>query len=726
MTETASLVIKVDSSGARKATDDLDRLTKKGEMTEGVAARMNRGFGALGKTLASLGAGVAVGKFLGGIISNTIEAEQVQAQLAARLKSTGSAAGLAMGELNAMAKGLQQTSVYGDEAIGSAQALLLTFTKIGRETFPRAIETVLDMSTALGTDLKSSAIQLGKALNDPVLGVSALAEAGVQFTLKQKEVIKSLVETGRTADAQKIILDELASQMGGSAAAAADTLGGRISQLKEAFSDLLTGESGGEGVRGAKSAIEDLIATMRDPGVQQGFADMAGGLFSLVTAAGQAISWIAQLDAKIADSYARQNGLKPGERKLGMGDFVKAEWRGLGALFSGDFKEARKQGKRSLAALRGEKELDFTDVRGGVRQGLNAPDRIAAAFNAAFNLNAQTPDPAKPEKDKTGGGGSSKAKKAVRDLVPDADDLKRAVEETIRAREAFDGLAATLSGPLAEAEFRHIQAMEQIAELGKKGEASTEQIANAKALEAKRYAEETEAIERQLNPARELIQEKERELELLHLSGPARQTAIDLMWLEGKATQEQRDALRALNEEYENTQKQIALMDDFRSSATNALVDFVTGAKSAKDALKDFFNEMAANVTRAIAENWMAKLFGQPGSNGGGTQGGGILASIFGALFGGGGKGFATGGYTGPGGVNEFAGAVHKGEVVWSQSDISRAGGVGRVEAMRRGGGTGQLTQNFIVQGNPDRRTREQMARESGRAAAKGMRRTGR
>jgi len=46
---------------------------------------------------------------------------------------------------------------------------------------------------------------------------------------------------------------------------------------------------------------------------------------------------------------------------------------------------------------------------------------------------------------------------------------------------------------------------------------------------------------------------------------------------------------------------------------------------------------------------------------------------------------FARGGYTGPGGINEFAGVVHKGEVVWSQSDIANAGGVGNVEAMRKG-----------------------------------------
>ena len=49
--------------------------------------------------------------------------------------------------------------------------------------------------------------------------------------------------------------------------------------------------------------------------------------------------------------------------------------------------------------------------------------------------------------------------------------------------------------------------------------------------------------------------------------------------------------------------------------------------------------------------------------------------------------GFADGGYTGPGGKYQPAGIVHAGEVVWSQDDISRWGGVGVVESMRKAAG---------------------------------------
>lgn len=48
-------------------------------------------------------------------------------------------------------------------------------------------------------------------------------------------------------------------------------------------------------------------------------------------------------------------------------------------------------------------------------------------------------------------------------------------------------------------------------------------------------------------------------------------------------------------------------------------------------------------------------------------------------------QGFADGGYTGSGGKYDPAGIVHKGEIVWSQEDIAKAGGVSAVENMRKG-----------------------------------------
>ncbi|MFV5452944.1 tape measure protein [Acinetobacter baumannii] len=60
-------------------------------------------------------------------------------------------------------------------------------------------------------------------------------------------------------------------------------------------------------------------------------------------------------------------------------------------------------------------------------------------------------------------------------------------------------------------------------------------------------------------------------------------------------------------------------------------------------------------------------------------------------------QGFADGGYTGSGGKYEPAGIVHKGEVVWSQEDIRRWGGVGLVENMRKSANPEAFINNHAI-----------------------------
>jgi hypothetical protein len=134
-----------------------------------------------------------------------------------------------------LAQALSEKTAVDDEAIQSAENLLLTFTKIGKDTFPAATAAVLDLSAATGTSLKGASIQVGKALQDPVRGLTALRKVGVNFSTDQTEVIKKLVATGKTAEAQKLILKELATEFGGSAAAQATPL----DRLKVTYQNLL-------------------------------------------------------------------------------------------------------------------------------------------------------------------------------------------------------------------------------------------------------------------------------------------------------------------------------------------------------------------------------------------------------------------------------------------------------------------------------------------------------
>lgn len=200
-------------------------------------------FQGIGQSLANFAMQIpgAIMNFGQSILNEAMEAENGMAQLEAVIKSTGGAAGMTANELTKMADELSQVTRFSDDAIIGGENLLLTFTNIGKDVFPDATKAILDMSTAMNQDLKSSAIQLGKALNDPIEGVSALTRVGVQFTDEQKNLIESLVKTGDVVGAQKIILEELNKEFGGSAEAAGKTFAGQLDILKNKLDNVKEG-----------------------------------------------------------------------------------------------------------------------------------------------------------------------------------------------------------------------------------------------------------------------------------------------------------------------------------------------------------------------------------------------------------------------------------------------------------------------------------------------------
>lgn len=196
-------------------------------------------------------------------VKSFMESENAIAQTNAVLKSTGGVAGITADEVDKLSTALQKTTTYSDEQVRSAQNLLLTFTKIGKDIFPDATKIVLDMSTALGQDLKSSSIQVGKALQDPILGVTALRRVGVNFSEDQQNVIKNLVETGRVAEAQKLIMQELNAEFGGSSTAAANTFAGSLARLTNQFDDVKesVGKTLVEGLTPLFTEISNFLAS---------------------------------------------------------------------------------------------------------------------------------------------------------------------------------------------------------------------------------------------------------------------------------------------------------------------------------------------------------------------------------------------------------------------------------------------------------------------------------
>jgi hypothetical protein len=197
---------------------------------------------AAGVAAAAIGVGLAAAAKIG--FDELSEQQKVAAQTAAVLESTGGAAKVTAKDVENLASSLSDLSGVDDELIASSENVLLTFTSVrnevgkGNKIFDRATATILDMSEALGTDLQGATIQVGKALQDPVRGLTALRRVGVNFTKEQEKRIKAFVKEGEVLKAQKLILRELNKEFGGSAKAAGETLPGQLAKLRNSFEEV--------------------------------------------------------------------------------------------------------------------------------------------------------------------------------------------------------------------------------------------------------------------------------------------------------------------------------------------------------------------------------------------------------------------------------------------------------------------------------------------------------
>jgi hypothetical protein len=234
-------------------TADTKGLTTGLAQAEGQTAKTTgimSSFGAVG-SLALTGAAVAAIKFGVDSVKAFSEAQAVMAQTEAVMKSTGGAANVTTQDVLDLATHWQNLSGVQDDAIQSSENLLLTFRDVhnevgkGNDIFNQATGAILDMSTALNRgaipsadQLQSSTIQLGKALNDPIAGMTALKRVGVSFDESQIATIKHLQESGNLMGAQKIILGELKKEFGGAAKAAGDTFAGQVAKLQANLNNL--------------------------------------------------------------------------------------------------------------------------------------------------------------------------------------------------------------------------------------------------------------------------------------------------------------------------------------------------------------------------------------------------------------------------------------------------------------------------------------------------------
>jgi hypothetical protein len=284
---TLNIVIAGDAKGAVRAFQSTDRAAAHTERTvKGKVSSLGQSFKrvAVGATIGLAAAGVVAVKFGMDFVKAAEESQKVTKQTNAVLESTGGVARVTAGQVAKLSEQLSLKSGVDDELIQSGANVLLTFTKVrneigrGNDVFNQATRIALDMSVALGQDMQTSVIQLGKALNDPIRGLTSLRRVGVAFTEQQEKQIKKLVEAGDLLGAQKIILQELTTEFSGSAEAQAtasdklrvawgnlqERLGKKLLPLVNAFSDWMT-EKGIPAIESFASWIEDeAIPALQD------------------------------------------------------------------------------------------------------------------------------------------------------------------------------------------------------------------------------------------------------------------------------------------------------------------------------------------------------------------------------------------------------------------------------------------------------------------------------
>lgn len=574
MTEIASLKISVDARDATSAATAMSKMAPEAAKAEKAVGKLSTASKEFGSVIGGLAAALAGGVFFQAVIRNTIESESALAQLNATIKSTGGAAGLSSDEVVKMAQGLQKVTTFGDDAIISMASQLLTFDKIGGESVPRATEAILDLATKMNGDLKGAALQVGKALNDPVQGINALTRSGVSFSEAQKDVIKSLVETGDVAGAQAVILSTLEGQMGGSARAARETFGGAVTALQNAFGDLLEGSGGN--LNDAREGVESLTKALSDPQVQMAFGQIVGGIFQVTTAVANALpkltaftTWAAQelaaafsgaaigdlprlmeeladLERKAATDRERNAG---GELRRGLEQELALTRTKIQLTEEMDFEAERQKALAAdLILLQKEQTTTTTGLTTATVTATTEAERETAAKLAAKKASEEKREALKAEKTAT-------------------DALIKAQRDTAKAGE--DALA------FAEQQRNRVGAADPI---------TGAQQAHAKEMDELRTLDANKLIEHQ--------------------------RYLDL---KGQSERAHAEQMRILQEENFRAQSYgnellMASLDQLQQGATDTFVGLITGATDSREAVQQLASSILNEAVGALVEMGIAQV----------------------------------------------------------------------------------------------------------------------
>ena len=636
-------------------------------------------------------AGISIANVFQTFIRESIEAQNEQAQLAAVLKSTGQAAGFTAEQLNKMSAEMAGRSIFSEGDITKAQTRLLSYTGIVGEQFPAAMQAVIDMAARMGMSVEQSAETIGRALDIPSQGLTALQKQGFRFTEEQKKAVEQLEKTGRVAEAQAIVLDALKLSYGGAAEAARNTLGGAIHALQEQIRTLLTGSDGN--LEGLRSAIEQITVALKNPETQRAIDDLLSGIVKFTVFSIDAVDGVVRAFSTV-------------------GKTIGAAAAQAVAIMDGEFRQAWEIGKQWKA------DIDELLMRPMLR---NAPPAPALGSTSSQSGTSTAPNAAEQARLAAEAARREAAERAGRDAAKQAQSYLENLRKQLQATEELS---------VAETVLRDIQAgrvklaggvtQQQLLDVAKLIDLDKEL---QKATEAaKKVEEETLERKKKLQDAGKAVYEATRtpaerlNVELARLNDLLQKGAID--WdTYSRAVFDAQDGFDAA------TQKGKEASDEMNEFAKNAaeniqgyfgqgLYDLMTGNfDNIGDAFMQMLNRMVAEAAAAqLAQHLLGDLV--KGGSGSGLLGGLLkgAASFFGF---GGGK--AAGGAVLPGQMYR----VNENGPEMLEMNGSTYLMMGNKSGNVVPSGGMNVVNNFSVQGPVNRSTEAQI----GKAASRGLQR---
>lgn len=618
MAETASLIIKVDSSGADRATRSLGNLDKAASGSERAANKLGKAWGV---AIGLIGSAAVIGA-----TRNYIRLSDEFANMSAKLRlvrGSSEDAAKAQRDLFAMSQRNSSelaatTDLYiklgqASEDLAANHGLLLSVTDkvskalvISGADAASSAAVIRQFSQAMASgalrgdefiSVMEGAPRLAKAIADGMgVAVGSLRDLAAQGKLTRDVIIKALEDQG-------VALDREFGQM-------PLTVSRATTQVQNAMAQLVGSTDEAKGAsKGLAESIAGLARVLESEETKRGFASMVDGIAGITSAMVSAMPKIAAFNEELKKSFGLAG--EDGKRKANFSDITSGLGGVLGGIKSGDRAAGTASGKRMTAGLRNvwfgsnKQVADFSGVTSSVEQQSKARwGGVTSSVDGTWNKPTSTADSVEPIIART-----------------------RATQELTEAQKAWFALE------------QEILDHEDLANAART-DYTNQQIRRANQLE--------DEAERQKQATDGLINDMQFELSLIGMSNAEREREIALRHAGAGATDEQRRAIADLIDKIGKAREADGYVQDMKSGLGDLFSTIGQGSDAATASIDRMFENLKRRATQALADRAIEGLIqGFAGMAGGGGWAG--FASGFGKGF----TGRATGGPVNRGGLYE-------------------------------------------------------------------------